>query len=281
MVLQEERREVNDEDLVHVGPDAIAGQYLRRFWHPVYCSADLPVAEPKPIRILGEEFTLYRGESGQPHMLGFRCAHRGNQLSLGWVEGDALRCFYHGWRYDASGQCDRQPHEENGFCDRIHIPSYPVQEYLGLIFVYFGPTPLPPLPRYPLMEQDGMVVTASLKVLPYNYFQSMENNVDSGHVPFVHRRFHHGPYIEDADEIEPVHVRCRETPWGIENARQRGDGEWTLAHFLMPNIHCIVLAPQRGAHMNQARPHYSWRTPVDDSTTLWINAAAEPASEYK
>lgn len=266
---------VTDEDLAHVGPGALAGAFLRRFWHPICVAGELPIGRPRPIRILGENYTLYRGESGQPHILGFRCAHRGNQLSLGWVEGDSLRCYYHGWRYDETGQCDRQPHEEHSFCDRIKIPSYPCQEYLGLLFGYFGPQPAPALPRYPVMEQEDYVVEADVKLLPYNYFQSIENNIDSGHVPFVHRRYHNSPYIADADDIDPVEIQVRETDYGVENGRRRSDGEWTYAHFLMPNIHCIRIAPHRGSRTDDARHHYSWRTPIDDEQTLWFNAVAE------
>ena len=105
-------------DFAHTGPDALAGQYMRRFWHPILRSDDLPPGRAKPIRIMGEDLTLYRGETKSPsplegerggrgavHCVAFRCAHRGTQLSTGWVEGDNLRCFYHGWKYDGSGQC--------------------------------------------------------------------------------------------------------------------------------------------------------------------------------
>src|SRR5213593_74807 len=82
------------KDYVHVGPDTLAGQYMRRFWHPILRSDDLPPGRAKPILIMGEDLTLYRGEDGTPHCLAFRCAHRGTQLSTGWVEGSDLRCFY-------------------------------------------------------------------------------------------------------------------------------------------------------------------------------------------
>ena len=85
-------------DLEQFGPDAPAGQYLRRFWQPVARASELPSGRAKPIEILGEKFTVYRGEGGTPHVVAFRCPHRGTQLSLGWVEGDSLRCRYHGWR---------------------------------------------------------------------------------------------------------------------------------------------------------------------------------------
>src|ERR1051325_4929066 len=84
-------------DFVHTGPGTLAGQYLRRFWQPVFRSQDLKPGAAAPLRVMGENFTLYRGQSGEVYVLDFRCAHRGTQLSTGWVEGDNLRCRYHGW----------------------------------------------------------------------------------------------------------------------------------------------------------------------------------------
>jgi 5,5'-dehydrodivanillate O-demethylase oxygenase subunit len=120
-----------DSDFVHTGPNDLAGKYLRMFWQPVFCSHELASGRALPIRILGEDLTLYRGDSGSPQVIGFRCAHRRTQLSVGWVEGDCLRCFYHGWKYAGSGQCVEQPAEPKPFADKIQIPSYPVTEYLG------------------------------------------------------------------------------------------------------------------------------------------------------
>ncbi|MBM2812956.1 MAG: Rieske (2Fe-2S) domain protein, partial [Chloroflexi bacterium] len=55
-------------DFVHTGPDTVAGRYLRMFWHPVSRSQDLPAGKALPIHILNERFTLFRGESGTPHL---------------------------------------------------------------------------------------------------------------------------------------------------------------------------------------------------------------------
>src|SRR5687767_10812651 len=96
-------------DSQHTGPGTLAGRYLRLFWQPVYRSEDLAPGRAVPVRIMSQDFTLYRGQDGAPHALAFRCAHRGTQLSTGWVEGDNLRCFYHGWMYGPDGQCVEQP----------------------------------------------------------------------------------------------------------------------------------------------------------------------------
>src|SRR6266545_5276290 len=117
-------------DFVHTGPGTLAGQYLRRFWQPVFRSQDLKPGKAMPIRIMSEDLTLYRGQTGTARTLAFRCAHRGTQLSTGWVEGENLRCRYHGWVYEGSGQCVEQPAEPEPFCQKIRIRGYPVEEYL-------------------------------------------------------------------------------------------------------------------------------------------------------
>src|SRR5436309_14028425 len=95
---------VDVDDLVHTGPSTIAGRFLRTFWMPAYRSEDVTVGRAKPLRIMDEDLTLYRGESGSIHAVAFRCAHRGTQLNTGWVEGENIRCFYHGWVYDGAGR---------------------------------------------------------------------------------------------------------------------------------------------------------------------------------
>ena len=129
---------VNFMDFYYTGPGTLAGRYMRKFWHPVCRAEDLQPGWAKPIKILGEEFTLYRGEGGKPHVVDFRCAHRQTQLSVGWVEDDCIRCRFHGWKYDSSGQCVEQPAEKESFAEKIRIRSCPTEEYLKLIFVYFG-----------------------------------------------------------------------------------------------------------------------------------------------
>ena len=82
---------------------------MRRFWQPVFRSEDLPKGRAFPVRILSEDFTLYRGETGVAHAVGHRCSHRGTQMNTGFIEGDCIRCFYHGWKFDGDGQCVERP----------------------------------------------------------------------------------------------------------------------------------------------------------------------------
>jgi len=72
----------NDFDFTSAGPDSPGGKLLRRSWQPVYISEKLKAGSLVPLHVFGERFTLYRGESGAAHLVGFRCAHRRTQLSV-------------------------------------------------------------------------------------------------------------------------------------------------------------------------------------------------------
>src|SRR4051812_26449574 len=159
---------------------------------------------------MGEDFTLYRGEGGAPHVVAFRCAHRGTQLSTGWVEGDELRCFYHGWKYNADGQCTEQPAEPEPFCNRIKIRAYPTQEYLGLIFAYLGEGEAPELPRYEIFEQEG-ILSVGTEHLACNYFNRMDNSTDPVHTKFVHR----WPNYEPHGLVGIPRIWADEQAWGV------------------------------------------------------------------
>src|SRR3954453_4191191 len=170
----------------HVGPGTLAGRFLRRFWQPVYRAADLAPGHALPVRLIGGGFTLYRGGSGTVHAVANRCAHRGTQLSTGWVEGDCIRCFYHGWKYDGAGQCVEMPAEDASFPAKVRIANYPTEEYLGLIWAYLGDGAAPAFPRYAEFEDFDGVIEIDSYVRRCNYFQNLENSLDMCHVGFVH-----------------------------------------------------------------------------------------------
>ena len=134
------------EDVVSIGPGTLAGRFLRCFWQPIALAQSLKPKRPMPIRILGEDFTLYRGESGKAHLVAPQCPHRGLSLSVGRVMGDQIECFYHGWTFATDGKCTAQPAEDARFKEGVCIATYPVHETLGLIFAYLGAGDPPEFP---------------------------------------------------------------------------------------------------------------------------------------
>ena len=163
--------------------------------------------------------------------------------------------------FDASGQCIEQPGETNAaFARKIRIATYPVQEYLGLVFGYFGPGDPPPLPRYPVMERQGFIDSSSY-VRDCNHFQSIENGLDEVHVNFTHA----GTSFTTSglnDEV-PI-VKAEETSYGVIEFGTRGD-RIRETHFLMPNILFLKLPPELPGE-TEWRDYVSWRVPIDQHT---------------
>ena len=101
-----------NERLTQVGPGTPGGELLRRYWQ-VLCPAGEITEEPpkKRVRLLGEDLLVYRGDDGAMYCIEEHCPHRGASLFYGFVEPGGIRCCYHGWKYDADGQCLEQPFE--------------------------------------------------------------------------------------------------------------------------------------------------------------------------
>src|SRR5579863_4200639 len=254
-------------DFVHTGPGTLAGRYLRRYWQPIYVSEKLPKGKIVPIRILGEELALYRGESGKARVITNECPHRLTRLHIGWIEGETIRCRYHGWRFDESGRCVEQPAEPKPFCDRVRkLASYPTQEAHGLIFAYLGEGEAPafrPLPGLEDGAREGWTVSASAEMIPCNYFQSAENIMDDVHVNFAHR-----DHLVNtaARPFVPTKTWGEETPFGLTQFQERG-GHTDRIHFTMPN-QCFLAHPLRSARDDKLFWFKAlfWYVPIDDES---------------
>src|SRR5688572_19054287 len=264
---------VEYEDIVRTGPGTLAGRYLRRIWQPVYHSADIEPGGAKPVRIMGETLALYRGAGGALHLVDGLCPHRGTRLSAGRVEGDAIRCFYHGWKFDAAGQCVEQPAEESRFCAKVRIRSYPVREYLGLVFAFLGEGAPPQFPLYPEFECfDGLLEIDSYQ-RACNYFQNLENALDMSHVGYVH-----GDNVASFSGIGLGRsLSAKESDWGVEYSFKRAkDGKQRTNHFGMPNIFHMYALPNDPEILWQES--LFWWVPIDDVSHVQFSLHRVPAT---
>ena len=136
--------ELDNELLTRVGPGTPMGNLLRRYWHPITVASELDENPTKAIRLMGEDLTLYKDRSGNLGLIEDRCPHRKVNMLYGIPEEEGLRCPYHGWLFNQSGQCLEQPYEQaedpnSNFKDKITIKAYRVEELGGVIFAYMGP----------------------------------------------------------------------------------------------------------------------------------------------
>ena len=141
-----------NETLCRVGPKTRMGQVMRRYWHPVALSEQLPHPDcaPRRVSLLGERLVAFRDTEGRVGVFNELCMHRGASLALGRVENNGIRCLYHGWKFGVDGTIQETPNHSDGrFRDRLKAPCFPVREEGGLIWAYIGEKKkVPPFRRF-------------------------------------------------------------------------------------------------------------------------------------
>lgn len=160
------------------------------FWYPVARSVEVKRGKARASAFAGEPIVLVRGKDDRVFALEDRCAHRQVPLSTGVVDGEGLRCGYHGWTYDAAGKCTNVPYLSDCGTRPNSVRSYPCREAYGLIFVFPGdPAKAPdvPFPDVP-SATDGAYKTRYLnRRVGCHYSFMHENLMDMNH-QFLHRR---------------------------------------------------------------------------------------------
>ena len=268
-----------NEKLTAVGKGTPMGELMRRYWHPIAASAELGERPTKSVRLLGEDLVLYKDRSGTLGLIDRLCAHRRVDLSYGIPEEHGLRCMYHGWMYDETGQCTEQPFEETvhpdgRFKEKVRLAGYPVEELAGLVFAYLGPLPAPALPQWEQLLWDNAVRDIAISQLPCNWLQCQENSLDPVHVEWMHG--YQGRYLstdrnalaKGGSLVPHQKIGFDEFEFGIIKRRillgkDETDDEWAVGHpVLFPNILLVG---------NESRATFQFRVPVDDTNTLHVS----------
>jgi phthalate 4,5-dioxygenase len=167
MLKQEE-----NELITRVSPGTPMGDTMRRYWMPALLSSELPQPDSDPVRVrlLGEALVAFRDSNGIVGLIAANCPHRGASLFFGRNEEAGLRCVYHGWKFDATGQCIDMPNEpaESEFKTRVRAVAYPTEEKAGVVWAYLGPPQKrPPQGRDPVGSQgQGSTVRPAQMYLP-------------------------------------------------------------------------------------------------------------------
>jgi phthalate 4,5-dioxygenase len=268
------RKEQNDL-LTQTGPETPMGKLFRRYWLPALLSEQLqqPDGEPVRLQLLGEKMVAFRDSQGRLGAIDEFCAHRGVSLWFGRNEESGLRCPYHGWKYDITGQCVDVPSEpaESGYCSRVKLKGYPLAERGGVIWIYMGPAEhQPPLPEYEFATVPASQSYMSKRLQECNWLQAMEGGIDSSHVSWLHSgSLNADPLFKGAkgnqynvSDRKPV-FEVVESQGGLTiGVRRNAEDDqyyWRITPWVMP---CFTMVPPRGDHP----VHGHFWVPIDDLT---------------
>lgn len=267
-----------------VGPGTPMGEGLRRYWTPVCMSSEIAEPDGDPLRVwlLGQPFVAFRDTAGKVGVLDEACPHRRASLVYGRNEGGGLRCLWHQWKFDTEGRLLETPNfDDCSHRERVRANAYPVREYGGLVWGYFGPAEhVPTFPQFAW----GAVPPEHLTIIPIdldcNFVKPLEGLVDSSHVSLLHVDL-----IQKMPEDRPSSDRTalandtmpkfdlELTDFGFHYAAIRGlpdaapgSAQVRVTAYVAPYL-CFIPAGSPAAHMS---------IPQDDTHTRFYNIFWSP-----
>jgi phenylpropionate dioxygenase-like ring-hydroxylating dioxygenase large terminal subunit len=289
-----------NERITRISAGTPCGQLMRHYWQPVALLDEFdPILAPamverplKTVRLLGQDLVLFRNTQGQFGLIDRPCPHRGADLAFARHEGDGLRCPFHGWKFDVSGQCVDTPAEPIGsrLCSRIRQRSYPVIERSGVLMAWLGPEGVepPPLPAMDCFAAPDSHTFAFKGLWSCNWLQAFEVGIDPAHTSFLHRFFadesieasygrqfrgasagevegERWPMTRIMREFDRPQISVQTMPYGMQLTTLRPMSQALthvrVTHSIFPHTFVIPLSES----MTITQMH----VPVDDTHTYW------------
>jgi len=271
------KQEIN-ELLTQTGPATPMGALFRQYWIPALLAEELPEDDCPQVRvkILSERCIAFRDSDGRYGLIDEFCAHRGVSLWFGRNEQSGLRCAYHGWKYDVTGQCVEVPSEpeNSNFCAKVRLTSYPLVKVGAILWTYMGdPEKRPALPEFEFVHVPAEQTYTSKRWQESNWLQAFEGGIDSSHVSFLHSGgLRNDPLFKGAKgneynlaDLKPF-FEVAEADGGLFVAARRdaedGSYYWRITPWVMPSF---TLVPPRGDHPI----HGHFWVPIDDHN-CWV-----------
>ncbi len=273
----------NNQILCSVSAGTPMGEVFRSLWLPAVLSSQLPPDGNAPVRLklLGEELIAFRDGSGKVGIVQAQCAHRLAPLFYGKVEEKGIRCAYHGWLYDHTGQCREIPSEggESPVCKNMKLKAYQTVEHADIVWVFMGSHEPPALPKFPWIDLPRRQRLASVWLQETNWLQGVEGEIDSSHVSILHKSVGqvgvatlvHQPWT--FKDPKPK-LFAHETPIGFMSvARRRAEENfyWRVTQWMAPMFSLVPSAawPISGR---------AW-VPIDDENTYTWDFSYLPEAE--
>jgi phenylpropionate dioxygenase-like ring-hydroxylating dioxygenase large terminal subunit len=246
---------VENELITRVEGDAPLGRLMREHaWIPFALSDNLVAGDaPTAVRLLGENFVAFRAEDGRIGFFDELCPHRRASLLLAHVEGNGLRCIYHGWKMDVPGcvvDCPTQVHRPEQFAKSIRFPHFTVHEAGGIAWVWLGDGDAPPFPELPFTADHGVNTNLTISVLPCNWLQGLEGGLDSVHATILHQTWIRDIVARQRGSIDtegvestfaaPPVYETEPAPFGLTTASVRPAGDdqkfIRISHYFFPLV---------------------------------------------
>lgn len=281
--------------LCRVVGSAPMGRLMRQHWTPVCLTEEVqePDGTPVKARVYGEDLVVFRDTAGKVGVLDEKCPHRGASLVYGRNEECGLRCIYHGWKMDTAGnvlEMVSEP-ESSGFAQKVKHKAYPVKEWGGIVWGWFGPQDaVPEFTPPPWAPTADTRVSIAKVILPCNWAQVLEGAIDSAHSSSLHSSDMVPARVQGAEATGQKWLRpstdkmprlqVQHHPWGFRYAAIRRPIKDAATHDYVRSTVFVapfsVLIPPNNLY-NVANVN----VPVDDDTTAfhfiaWGSAATVP-----
>ncbi|MBF7015307.1 aromatic ring-hydroxylating dioxygenase subunit alpha (plasmid) [Novosphingobium resinovorum] len=164
--------------------------FLKNIWYVAGWSRDLAPGSRIARTVLDQPVVLWRSEGGDAFALHDRCAHRAMPLSAGVVDGESIRCPYHGLEFGGDGRCTRIPAQDR-VPDSARVQSYPLVEKQGMLWIWMGDaerasTAL--IPDYPIHEDVSYAWRSAHFHVNGNWQLLVDNLMDLSHLPYIHAK---------------------------------------------------------------------------------------------
>lgn len=266
------KKEVN-ELLTQTDAETPMGALFRQYWIPALLASELPENDCAPVRVklLGEPMIAFRDTDGRYGLIDEFCAHRGVSLWFGRNEEGGLRCPYHGWKYDVTGQCVEVPSEpeESGFCASIKLKDYPLIKVGDVLWTHMGdPAERPPEPEWEFAMVPPEQTYTSKRWQECNWLQALEGGIDSSHVSFLHAGgLKSDPLFKGSksneynmNDMMPVFEVVESEGGlyiGVRRNAEEGRFYWRITQWVMPSF---TMIPPRGDYP----VHGHFWVPIDD-----------------
>lgn len=185
--------------------------WIANAWYIAAWSTDVGEGSLFARTILGEPVVFYRTAGGGLTALEDRCCHRHAPLSKGRLEGEELRCMYHGFKFAADGRCTFVPGETR-VPKKYGVRHFPVVEKLNLIWIWMGAPELADpatIVDWPYLDDPAWPYKGGYLHYKASYRLGVDNFLDFSHLPYVHETtLGTNAYADQRPRIEP-------TPFGI------------------------------------------------------------------